>query len=189
RYRVVDDSSAVVRSLVEAYAAATCASVQVPSQGQVPLNPGRTVELPVEVPYIATDGSIAVIKSDPRVLVAYLDPDGHIVPKTGAQGDSEFEVSGEGSPVEVLRIRNPEPGRWRVRLRSDADTPQNVSAVVIWKSAVRSSVFVDPPAPAPGQVVTVTVTVETRKAAVTDPRALAFLRVGARLTGAGFAQE
>src|SRR5262249_27754296 len=98
-------------------------------------------------------------------------------------------VSGEGSPVEVLRIRNPEPGRWRVRLRSEADTPQNVSAVVIWKSAVRSSVFVDPPAPAPGQVITVTVTGETRKAAGTDPRAPALPGVGAGLTGAGFAQE
>src|SRR6185503_13862813 len=106
-----------------------------------------------------TDGSIAVNKVNSAIRVGYRDPDGQQVPKSGQAGDSRFQVSGEGSQVEVLRIRNPKPGRWHVLLTAPPDlAEQTVNAIVIWQGAVRSTVTLNPPSPRPGEVAGVELT-------------------------------
>ena len=185
RARNAVDASAVIASLVEAYAAARCAAGTTPRATRLPSGSSRTIG--IDVPVLATDGSIAVHKRDPRVAISYLDPDGVQVPKTGPLGDSSFQVSGENSAVEVLRVVNPKPGRWRVRLTSGPEVPtQQVTAWIIWQGAIRSTVSIDPPAPEPGRVAVVQVTLLTRQSALTDPAALRAVDVRARLTGTGF---
>ncbi|HSV64996.1 MAG TPA: vWA domain-containing protein [Mycobacteriales bacterium] len=184
--RVATDTTAVVSTLIEAFASARCAGRTDVSTASLPT--GRSVSLPLQVPPIATDGSIAVLKRDSRVTVAYYDPAGHLMPKTGTRDESTFQVSGESSPVEVLRIRNPRPGGWKVVLTSGPGVPaQNVSAQVIWQGSVRASATLDPPAPDRGTVVSAHVVLATRLGALTDPTALLGLTVGATLTGDGFA--
>ncbi|WP_203901830.1 vWA domain-containing protein [Virgisporangium aliadipatigenens] len=184
--RLVNSDRDVAEQLFRAFGAARCGNVGALSSGW--LNSGTSVELTVDVPPISTDGSIAVLKNDPRISVSYFPPDSDTAaPKSGTRDGATYSVSGENSAVEVLRVRDPKPGRWRVRLTSGPDVPrQQVSAVVIWQANVRSSVTVSPPSPPPGESVTVALTVATRAGAVTEPGALKFLRVRAKLSGDGF---
>jgi hypothetical protein len=188
RARLARDAAAVHASLVEAFTAARCLGTTRPDGAQ--LGSGSTVELSVTVPPIATDGSIAVYKKDARVTVRYYDPAGTLVPKSGPQGSSTFQVSGEGSAVEVLRVGDPQPGRWKVVLDSAPGVPaQNVSAQVIWQGAVRSSVTLDPPTLHPGDKAVVQVTLATGPGVLTDPAALREVTVSSQLTGAGFGPQ
>jgi hypothetical protein len=188
--RVVTGATDVAYQLFLAFGAARCGHVNSPVGTEIPS--GTTVDLTVDVPAISTDGSIAVIKADPRITVNYFEPgDDHTpVPKSGKgnDGNSEFSTSGESSAVEVLRIVNPRPGTWRVRLTSGPGVPpQHVSATVIWQGNVQSWVTVSPNQPAPGAPVTVQLSVRTRAAALTDPEALRFLHVAVQCSGDGFA--
>ena len=185
RARLVDGPAAVVDSLTEAFRSSQCLGGSVTPKKS--LLPGETTSLTVDVPVIATDGAIAVLKRDPRVSITYLDPADQVVPKSGSLGDARFQVSGEGSPVEVLRIVNPPPGTWTVRLTSPPDLPeQTVAAQVLWQGAVRSSITLDPPTPRPGAVATVRITLVTRRDVIRDPAALRGLKIRAVLTGDGF---
>lgn len=185
RARVVTDPGQVVDSLTEAFAAARCGGVN-RSETKV-LRPGTTVELTIEVPPIATNGAISVIKRDPRIRVEYRDPDGALVPKSGTHGDSTFQISGEGSAIEVLRITEPLPGRWQVRLVSpNGVAQQDVAATVLWQGAVRARVSLLPPSPRAGQVAIAQIVLETRRGVVADPEVLRGLTVVATLTGEGF---
>lgn len=187
RARVVSDPGQVADSLAEAYAAARCAGVnRSPVQT---LEPGDSVTLAVEVPRIATDGSIAVVKRDPRIKVEYHDPNGRVVPKSGTDSDgvSTFQISGEGGAIEVLRITDPLPGRWQVRLVSSPEVSrQNVAATVIWQGAVRSTVTLNPPSPRPGETAVAQVVLETRRQVLTGSEVLTGVDVLATLTGEGF---
>lgn len=184
RARVTASPGDVVPSVLEAFAAARCAKVDPPQSSSLPS--GATVEIPVVIPAIATDGSITVIKRDGRIAVDYFDPAGTRVPKGGDLGESSFQVSGESSTVEVLRIRNPRPGRWTVRLRSSPSVAaQEVSATVIWQGVVNAAIALDPPQMTAGKEALVHVTILTRNGAV-DPGSLGQLRVGAQLSGEGF---
>jgi von Willebrand factor type A domain len=188
RARVVTDVGQVVDSLAEAYAAARCLGVN--RSETKPLPTGTSVSLTVDVPKIATDGSIAVIKRDPLIRVEYYDPNGELMPKFGRTKDgvSTFQVSGEGGIVEVLRITDPLPGRWEVRLFSSPGiAPQNVMATVLWQGAVRATATLNPPAPRAGERVVAEVTLQTRREQLTDPEVLRQLTVQATLTGEGFA--
>ncbi|MEV6599749.1 vWA domain-containing protein [Actinoplanes sp. NPDC051346] len=182
---VVDDPADIVAALQAAFAAARCAALT--PETRAPLPSGETTELKAEIPAIATYGSLTVLKRDPRVEVAYRDPAGKTVLKNSASGVSTFEVSGERSTVEVLRIANPVPGTWTIALTSPPQTPdQQVSARVLWQGVVQASVVVDPPQPVPGQPVTASVTIFTATGAV-DARSLAGLTVGVQMTGDGIA--
>jgi len=188
RARVATGSDAVLTSLVEAYTVARCAASTPAATAR--LGSGSSVDLKVAVPLIATDGSLTVYKRDSRVAVQYYDPHSQLVPKSGAQGESTFQVSGEGSAVEVLRVVNPQPGTWTVRLTAGPGVPaQDVRAQVIWQGAIRSSVSLDPPAPSPGQNAVARVTLATRRSALTDPEALRQLSVSAQLAGDGFTAQ
>ncbi|WP_165960878.1 vWA domain-containing protein [Actinocrispum wychmicini] len=164
---VVSSAADVDQQLLRAYSAARCAGTSDLQQRR--LSPGSTESMTVDIPSIATDGSIVVVKHDPGIAVSFKDPHGVEVPKSGARDGSTFQGSGQNGPVEALRIVNPTPGKWTVTLTSfPAMTAVDVTAVVIWQGAVRAVLTVDPPSPQPGQTVTVSLKLQTRNQVVTD---------------------
>ena len=182
---IVQDSADVATALFQSFATGRC-------NGRGPientdLGSGDNVEIPVTIPAIATNGSIIVVKHDPRISVEYLDPDGVAVPKQGTSASGSFEVSGESSPVEVLRIVDPKPGGWTVRVSSLPDIPpQKLLTTVTWQGAAQATLLVDPPSPGAGQPVTLTLRVVLRGGRpVTDPELLKGLDFSVEMQGAG----
>ncbi|MCA1670843.1 MAG: VWA domain-containing protein, partial [Actinobacteria bacterium] len=184
RARVIGGSADLLSAVRDAYATANCIGPAEIDTDTVPS--GGRAELTVDIPAIATDGAILVFKRDPRVTVSYVDPQGTTVPKVGPIGISKFEVSGENTEAESLRIVDPIPGRWTVRLNSAPSVPdQDVAATVIFQGAIRAVLTVSPPTPAAGQVVDVAVQVRARQAPITDPALLRDLSFVATLSGRG----
>jgi hypothetical protein len=183
RATVVSSSADVADALLRAFSSGRCAGVG-PIQN-TPVGSGASVEIPVTIPVIATDGSIIVAKHDGRIGVDYVDPQGKSVPKSGETGSGKFEVSGENSPVEVLHIVDPVPGQWKVRVSSGQGVPaQNVLTTVTWLGAAQALLLLDPPAPAVGQPVTVSLQVVLRGGKpVTQPDLLRGLAFSAELSG------
>ncbi len=182
---VVSSSADVAQALIKAFQAGRCVGAS--DIQRTPLSSGGTAEAQVTIPVIATDGSILVAKHDSRVSVSYVDPEGKTVPKSGTQGESTFQVSGENGVVEGLRIVNPLPGKWTVKITSAPGVPAlDVSTVVMYQGAVRSSMTVDPPSPRPGQEVAVALSLQTRNRSITDPDALKDLSFTAGVAGDGF---
>ncbi|MCQ0002596.1 VWA domain-containing protein [Streptomyces sudanensis] len=182
RMRVVADSTGIDEAFQEAFAAARCAGVT-PGDSRRP-----PADLYVTIPPIATDGSITVSKHDPEVTVTYYDPRGRKVPTTGTFDGSTFELSGQGGPVEALRVGNPLPGRWRARVEApEGHRGREVAVRAIWQGRLRSSVVLDPASPRPGEKAVVEVRMQTRRGVyVTDPAQLAGIRVTGKLAGDGF---
>ncbi|TQM84464.1 von Willebrand factor type A domain-containing protein [Saccharothrix saharensis] len=181
---VIEDSGAVADVLLAAFRSARCAGSD--EIRRATLSPGGESEMTVRVPGIATDGSIVVVKRDPRVAVEFTDPEGRVVPKEGAAFGSTFQGSGANGPVEALRIVNPVPGPWLVRLTSPADLPAlDVTAVAIWQGAVRATLTVDPPAPQAGTEAKVLLGIQTRNGAVSDPAELSSLDFSVVVDGQG----
>ncbi len=181
---VVQSSADVIQAIVDAYGAARCAGVG-PVRPDV-IGAGETVEVPVDIPPIATDGAITVVKQDAAVGVQYRGPDGRPVPKLGAQDGSEFEVSGENGPVESLRIVDPTPGRWTVLISVPATVPpQEVTTVVTWQGAVQAVLTPERSSVGPGEPVTVSLSLRTRRGPVTDEAQLAGLSFTADLVSEG----
>ncbi|WP_186318905.1 vWA domain-containing protein [Streptomyces sp. SAJ15] len=184
RMRVADSATEVDRALHVTFAAARCGDVE---EGTSARPPG---ELKVTIPPIATDGSITVTKHDPRVTVTYYDPEDNRVPAHGTAHGSRFDVSGQDGPVEALRVRDPLPGTWRVKLSAPEghrDHPATVRA--IWQGVLHSAISLEPVTPRPGERSVVRVRMQTRRGvAITDPEQLAGVKVTARLTGDGFAE-
>ncbi len=177
----VTPSSVELRAAVqEAFSSASCVKYGPLDTGNVPK--GGSVELNVEIPGVASDASILVYKRDPRVQVEYLPP-GKTTPAPAA-GGSHFEFAGQNTETEALRITDPEPGRWTVRL-SSADVPaQEVAATVAYQAVVKAYLTVDPPQPAAGQPVNVSMQVWARNRAVTDPATVQGLTFKTVVTGA-----
>ncbi|MEV6236531.1 vWA domain-containing protein [Lentzea sp. NPDC051838] len=181
----VNSSADVAQALIKAFQAGRCAGAS--DIQRTPVSSGGTAEAKVRIPVIATDGSILVTKHDSRITVSYVDPEGNTVPKSGTQGGSTFQVSGENGTVEGLRIVNPLPGEWTVKIASAPGVPAlDVSTVVMYQGAIRSSMTVNPPAPQPGQEVTVTLSLQTRSRSITDPNELRDVAFTADLAGDGF---
>ncbi|MFF0066347.1 VWA domain-containing protein [Streptomyces sp. NPDC005279] len=183
RMRVVDSSTEIDKALQETFAAARCAQIAHGTVGKPP------ADLAVTIPPIATDGSITVSKHDPKVSVTYYDPSGRKVPTQGAFDGSTFEASGQDGPVEALRVKNPLPGRWRVRVEApEGHRDREVAVRAIWQGRLRSAVTLDPAAPRAGEQAVVEIRMQTRRGVVvTDARQLAGVKVSARLSGSGFA--
>jgi hypothetical protein len=183
--RIVHDSTDVFQSLFEAYKAMSC------SEGAQtkprPLPPGEQRELKLDIPAIATDGTITVNKGDPRVTAEFFDPRNHKVPTGGGKvAASFFTRSGGNTGIEALRIVNPISGTWRVRLTAPKKlAEQVVSATAIWQGAVQATIVPEPPVARPGQQVTVRLSLVTRTGAVTDEKALRGLAFSVATTGAG----
>lgn len=182
---VIGGSADLLRAVRDAYATANCIRSSDIDTGELPS--GGVTELSVDIPVIATDGAILVFKRDPQVTVSYRDPEGTAVPKVGDVGISKFDVSGENTEVESLRIVDPMPGRWTVRLTSAPTVPpQDVAATVIFQGAIRAVLTVSPPTPAAGQVVDVDIQVRARREPINDPELLRGLTFVTTLNGSGF---
>ncbi len=180
--RIVHDSSDVSGLVFKAYVAAICGGgEQLPQQS---LEPGRPRSLKIDIPIIATDGTITVQKGNPGVRVEFFDPHGREVPQSGSLGDSTFTRSGGNGSIEALRIVNPLNGPWTVRLTAPKRLArQLVGATAVWQGAVQAAIVPEPPVARAGQRVTVRLALVTRRGAVTDEKALSGLTFAVTATG------
>jgi hypothetical protein len=182
--RRVLSAADVVTAMIQAYGQARCLGISSTAPQLLP--GGRSLDLFVTVPRIATLGTIAVIKSDPRVRVSYWDPQNREIGGAAEQYGSGFELAGRNGPVEALRSRDPLPGRWRVRLDAPASsTTGTVLAAALWQTVLRSSILVTPPRPRPGEAATVRMRLETRPGITATEDDLRGLSFGVELRGDG----
>lgn len=185
--RVVPDIAELREAVAVAFSSASCVKYNPPDSGTLP--PGGSVELKVDIPVVASDASILVYKRHRAVRVEYRAPGAtRPAPETGG---AKFEFAGQSTETESVRITDPEPGTWTIRLSSSDIPAQEVAATVVYQAAVKATLAVSPPQPAAGQTVKVDMNVRARGKAVIDPetlRGLAFVTV---LTGSapGFAAQ
>ncbi|WP_170026460.1 vWA domain-containing protein [Actinomadura oligospora] len=171
RARVVHDSGQVVRSLVEAYATASC--YVAPPSNSGTLNPGGKLELSLQVPDIASNATLTVAKGNSGVRVDFIDPRGAVAPSTGSRDGSTFTRSGQRGTIEALRVAAPLNGTWRVRLTMPPGTAAtSVSATVLYQGLIRSTLVAEPPTAQTGGTVTVRLSLLTRLGRVADPAEL-----------------
>ncbi|MER5275256.1 VWA domain-containing protein [Streptomyces sp. NPDC002809] len=168
--------------LEKIFAAAHCLRY---SQGSSE-RPPATLEIGISP--LATVGSIVVDKGDPEVTATYLDPSGHEVPTSGTYRKSRFELAGSGGTVEALKITDPVPGIWKVKVEApEGHRSLPVGISVLWQGELRGAIRMDPPSPQAGQKTTVTMRLQTREGyEIKDPRDYEGLRVRSELTGDGF---
>jgi hypothetical protein len=181
RERVVSDSSKLVAAVAEAFSSAGCVKYLPPDIGD--LDRGGSVELHGTIPAIASEASILVYKRDKSVQVEYLAPGaGRPAPH---EGGTNIQIAGQATEVETIKISDPVPGRWTIRLSSADVAAEDVAATVVYQAAVRTYLTVNPPQPAPGQEVDVEMQVWARNRAITDTEALSTLTFAATMTGSG----
>ena len=179
--RVVSDSSKLTAAVAEAFSSAGCVKYNERDIGDVPR--GGSTDLHGVIPAIASEASILVYKRDKRVQVEYLAP-GASRPAP-AEGGSKFEFAGQSTDLETIKISDPRPGRWTIRLSAADVAAKDVTATVVYQAAVRAYLTVDPPQPVPGQNVDVQMQVWAHNHAVTDSAALSSLTFVAAMAGAG----
>ncbi|MGI5171199.1 VWA domain-containing protein [Spirillospora sp. CA-253888] len=166
--RVVNDSRQVVRSLVEAYAAASCymAGPTVPGS----LRAGESLELPLTVPGVASEATLTVARRDPRVRVEFVDPKGNVAPSGGNRDGSVFTRGGGRGTIEALRVTNPLNGVWKVRFTAPEGTGVlPVAATVLYQGVIRAALTAEPPNVRAGEPVTVRLSLVTRMGKIADP--------------------
>ena len=185
RARVVPDSAKLTAAVAEAFSSAGCVKYGTPDVGNVPR--GGSTDLHITIPAIASDASILVYKHDPRVQVEYRTPGG--TRAEAPEGGSDFEYAGQSTATESVRITDPQPGEWTIRLSSAEVAAKDVAATVVYQAAVKASLSVDPPQPASGQTVTVEMQVLARNHPIVDAPDLRGLTFGTTLTGNGFPDE
>jgi hypothetical protein len=182
---VVVDTGQVIHSLVAALGGARCGQVGPPDRGQVERD--KTTQLTVKIPPIATDGAITVVKSHPRFRVDFFTPKGVAAPSNGTLSDGEsFERSGQSGRVESLRIGDPLPGVWKIKVSDPLGRASHagVSAFAVWEGALQASLVVSPLLAIPGKKETVEVRVLGRDGGVITGAALKSLRAEARARAA-----
>ncbi|MEO3813191.1 vWA domain-containing protein [Sphaerisporangium sp. B11E5] len=182
--QLIQREDQVFAAMVRVYSTARCAGSQV-ADPQV-VDGSGSAEYRLDIPEIATDASITVAKYNPRFRVTYTDPSGKVVPKTGKHDGSVFQVYGEDSPVEGLRIELPRPGRWTVKVEApQGERPEKVVAAVTWQGAVRSTITLDEQNPEPGGQVVVRSRLQTRQEVVVSSEAREGLTFSVDMTGDG----
>jgi hypothetical protein len=179
--RVVSNSNELTAAVATAFSSASCVKYETPATGHL-TSPG-SVDLHINMPAIASDASILVYKHDPRVQVEYTAP-GASQPAPQA-GGSHFELAGQSTSTESLKITDPVPGEWTIHLSSAGASSADVAANVVYQAAVKAAITVNPPQPTAGQTVEVDMQVWARGKAITDPQALKGLSFVAGLTGGG----
>lgn len=179
---VVRTSDELTAAVADAFSSASCVKYGKQDVGDVPR--GGATELNIDMPAIASDASILVYKRDARVQVEYRAP-GAAQPAPQA-GGSAFELAGQNTSTESLKITDPVPGRWTIRLSSADAAAPDVAANVVYQAAVKAAITVSPPTPTAGQRVEVDMQVWARGKAITDREALQGLSFVTTLTGAGF---
>lgn len=185
RARVVPDSAKLTSAVAEAFSSAGCVKYGTPDVGDVPR--GGSTDLHITIPAIASDASILVYKRDPRVQVEYRAPDADR--PAPDEGGSKFDFAGQSTATESVRITDPQPGTWTIRLSSADVAAKDVAATVVYQAAVKAFLSVDPPQPAEGQAVTVEMQVWARNQPIVDPQELRGLTFGTTLTGDGLPAE
>ena len=180
--RVVGSSNQLTAAVADAFSSASCVKYGKQDVGHLPGGGGST-ELHIDIPAIASDASILVYKRDPRVQVEYTAP-GAAQPAPQA-GGSHFEQAGQNTSTESLKITDPAPGRWTIRLSSADVAASDVAANVVYQAAVKAALTVNPPTPTAGQQVEVDMQVWARGQAITEPSALQGLSFVTTLTGTG----
>ncbi|WP_053752504.1 VWA domain-containing protein [Streptomyces sp. MMG1533] len=185
--RDVDGSADVGAALERAFASAHCLHHEKPTDGAYPPTTQH-----VHISAVATVGAIVVSKGDKAVNVTYTDPDGRQLkpgaPVSGTFNGSKYDLAGQGETVESLRLTDPVPGDWTVRIDAPAGHRRQLASVsVLWHGELRTSITLDPPNPQPGGTAKVTLQLLTRKdTPITDPEDLKGMRVKAALIGSGF---
>jgi hypothetical protein len=147
--------------------------------------PGKSLTLTVDIPPVATDGSITVIKVDPLFGVSFIDPAGVTVPVTGVKADGQvFSLAGQQQRIEALRIQDPLPGLWKIVVSDPIGHPaQTVSATVIWQGALAGAISATPVQPQPGSSWDIQIQVLTRSGFETNPTALSYIHATAQIAG------
>lgn len=179
---MVGSSATILSDLLELLARSRCAHAEPPVSGD--LQPGKTVTLKVKLPSIATDGTISVTKLDPYFRVEYYDPDGEAALDRGEREGQTFSRSGQNGQVEALRIENPKPGTWTVKVTAPKNRPaRRVLARAVWSGVLQASIRISPALPKPGQRVIVELHLVTRYGVIRDPADLTGLVATAQVSG------
>ncbi|MCM2388840.1 VWA domain-containing protein [Streptomyces albipurpureus] len=180
--KTVKTAEAVGDALQAAFAGARCLVSDKPIKGT---SPG---DIKLRISPLATLASVVVSKGDPKVTVTYIDPRGKKVEPGKDRDGSTFHLTGAGKNVEALRITDPRPGTWTVRLDAPEGHRDKLASVgVQWRGALRSSITMKPTSPRPGESAVVRLRLQTRDhEAITNREDLDRLRVSASLTGDGF---
>ncbi len=180
---IVSTTAEVLHTLVAVLGAARCAQVG-PAQNGV-LDRGGTRELTVDIPPIATDGAITVVKSDPTFRVDFFSPRGDAAPDSGSVDGQTFARSGVAGRVETLQITDPLPGRWKVKITDVRGRARHspISAFVLWEGSLQASLLVSPVLPVPGRRLELEVHVLSRGDGVLSGDALKGVTATASLSG------
>ncbi len=141
----IQETEAIQSTVLGAFANARCAVLDQVSW--FPLPAGGSVTRTVTISELATFGSLIVDKGDPRVVVSYTDPAGHKVSDNTGNGQpsgsfpdgTSYALGGGGqSPLESLRLTNPDPGTWTVTFTDPPGVPkQTVGLAVLWQGEVQ----------------------------------------------------
>lgn len=186
-YRFAGTATAIGPTVSRALANAICGAFVGPSSGTG--GPGSPVTLELEIPVVASTGTISVQKRDPGIRVRYLDPENEVVPTAdGKFKGSTFKLNDSSPTTESLWIADPLPGVWKIEFTWPPGTSsQLVDANLIWQGRLNAAIWLDPSAPTPGQPVGVHVRLLTsRDQPITDPAMLAGMTFDAALAGDGF---
>ncbi|NEC92464.1 vWA domain-containing protein [Streptomyces sp. SID12501] len=176
------DSQTLGDAVQRAFAGARCLVADPPRKDTPP------ADISVPLSPLATLATIVVSKGDRAVRATYYDPRGRKIEPGSRSDGSKFTLAGSGGEVESLRITDPRPGRWQVRLDAPEGHRDRLASVSVqWRGAVRSSIVMTPAAPRPGEKARVELILQTRdEQGIGDPADLRRLKVSGRLTGDGF---
>lgn len=180
---IVNDLFDLVYRLVSDQATARCGSVGAPSGGN--LGPGGSITLHVRIPVLASFGSLTVVAGNPQVQAAFIAPNGIEVPNDGSLDGQAFRRAGVGTDVQTLRIVNPMPGLWTLKLTTPPGLVAQTRAVAFasWEGFLSASLFTSPVQVVPGQPVDIELRILSRNGVVVGP-ALASLTASATISGA-----
>jgi hypothetical protein len=164
---IVHDIADVIHGLVTSLGGVRCGAVGPPSSGT--LGRGAATKLKVDIPAIATDGAITVVKGDPSFRVDVYQPNGDPTPESGTVKGQTFERSGRAGRVESVQITNPIPGAWTIKVSDPRHraSSSRVTAFAIWEGALQASLVESPVLPIPGRDINVQVHVLARSGVLT----------------------
>jgi von Willebrand factor type A domain len=184
--QIAGDARQLVRAVQVAVQAATC--VRFGDDASDEVGDGGRIELKVDIPVLATDAAIVVHTGSDRFRVGYVGPDGGEIDPAG-DGDGNgrrYDLTGPGTPTEVLHVVDPAGGPWTVVVSAPPGAGrQAVTATVATQAAVNTGVTVDQQEAVPGQTIDVAMSVLAHRRVVTDPATLAGLEFHVDLDAGG----
>jgi hypothetical protein len=163
---VVSDFLSLIYRLVSAQTVARCGSVGAPTGGS--LGSEASITFHVGIPPIASYGSLTVVTGNPLVRTAFIAPNGVEVPRDGLIDGQMLHQAGAGTDIQTLRIVNPMPGMWTVKLSAPHHLVTQTKAVAFasWEGVLSASLFVSPVEAIPGRPVNIELHVLSRNGVV-----------------------